>query len=149
MDALDGYTPRSKTFDIFAAYWPSHADIWPGINDIAKYVASTTLTTNETDWPNVTFLNSVEDIVRLRNDEGGDIKVHGSGNLVQTLLEHDLVDELHLITYPITLGTGKKLFGEGTRAATYTLIDSVVAPNGVIFASYKRDGDVKTGTVGE
>lgn len=87
--------------------------------------------------------------MRLRNDEGGDIKVHGSGNLVQTLLEHDLVDELHLITYPITLGTGKKLFGEGTRAATYTLIDSVVAPNGVIFASYKRDGDVKTGTVGE
>ena len=138
-----------KTFDIFAAYWPSHADMWPGINDVAKYVASTTLTTNETDWPNVTFLNSVEDIMRLKNDEGGDIKVHGSGNLVQTLLEHDLVDELHLITYPITLGTGKKLFGEGTRAAAYTLTDSVVSPNGVIFASYKRAGDVVTGTVGD
>lgn len=138
-----------KTFDIFAAYWPSHEAMWPGINDVTKYVASTTLTTNTTDWPNVTFLNGVDSIKQLKDGEGSDIKVHGSGNLAQTLFENDLVDELHLITYPVTLGTGKKLFGEGTKAAAYTLMDSVVAPNGVIFASYKRAGEVKTGTVGE
>lgn len=137
-----------KTFDIFAAYWPSHADMWPGINDVTKYVVSTTLTTNESDWPNVTFLNSVDDVKKLKEGDGGDIKVHGSGNLVQTLFENDLVDELHLITFPITLGTGKKLFNAGTKAAAYTLIDGLIAPNGVIFASYKRAGEVETGTVG-
>ncbi len=138
-----------KTFDIFARFWPSHTDMWPGINDVTKYVASTTLTTNETNWPNVVFLKDVDDIKKLKETDGSDIKVHGSGNLAQTLFKNDLVDELHLITFPITLGVGKKLFAEGTIAAAYTLIDSVVAPNGVIFASYKRAGNVKTGTVGE
>lgn len=138
-----------KTFDIFAAYWPHHTDMWPGINDVAKYVASTTLTESTTDWPNVTFLGSIDDIKKLKEGDGGDIKVHGSGKLAQALFEHDLVDELHLITYPITLGKGKKLFNENTGAAAYELIDSFVAPNGVIYASYKRAGDVQTGTVGE
>lgn len=137
-----------KTFDIFAAYWPKHTDMWPGINDVTKYVVSSTLTENKTDWPNVVFLKSVDDIKKLKESEGGDIKVHGSGNLAQTLLKHDLVDELHLITFPITLGSGRRLFGEGTIAAAFTLADSVVAPNGVIFTHYKRAGEVKTGTVG-
>ncbi len=138
-----------KTFDIFSAFWPSHEDMWPGINKVTKYVVSTTLTTNATDWPNVTFLSGIDSIKQLKDGEGSDIKVHGSGNLAQTLFENDLVDELHLITFPVTLGAGKKLFGEGTNAAAYTLIDSVVASNGVIFASYKHAGGVKTGTVGE
>ncbi len=138
-----------KTFDIFAAYWPSHADIWPGINDVAKYVASTTVVTNTTEWPNVTFISTIEEIKKLKEGEGSDIKVHGSGKLAQDLLKHGLVDELHLITYPITLGKGKKLFNEDTPAAAYTLMDSVVAPNGVIFASYKRAGEVQTGTVSD
>ena len=136
-----------KTFDIFANYWPEHADMWPGINDVTKYVMSNTV--DKSDWQNSVFLKSVDDIKKLKNSpEGGDIQVHGSGNLVQTLLKHDLVDELWLKTFPITLGTGKRLFSEGTLPAAFTLTDSLVAPNGVIFANYKRAGEVKTGTVG-
>src|SRR6478609_106835 len=79
-----------KTFDIFAAYWPSHADIWPGINDVTKYCASTTLA--KSDWNNSVFLKNADDIKKLKEGKGGDIKVHGSGNLAQTLFKHDLVD---------------------------------------------------------
>ena len=136
-----------KTYDIFAAYWPKHTNIWPGIQDVKKYVMSNSLTENKTDWKNVEFIKSVDDIKKLKASEGGDFRVHGSGNMVQTLLKNDLVDELWLITFPITLGQGKKLFEEGTNAAAYKLTDSVVAPNGVIFASYKRAGKVKTGSV--
>ncbi|KKT72596.1 MAG: Bifunctional deaminase-reductase domain protein, partial [Candidatus Peregrinibacteria bacterium GW2011_GWA2_44_7] len=75
-------------------------------------------------------------------------QVHGSGNLIQTLLKHDLVDELWLKTFPVTLGTGKRLFGEGTIPATFTLTESLVTPNGVIFANYQRAGKVRTGTIG-
>jgi len=135
-----------KTFDIFAGYWPKHADIWPGIMDVTKYCASTTL--HESDWKNSVFMVSVDDIKKLKDSGDADLQVIGSGNLVQTLLKHDLVDELRLMTYPITLGTGKRLFGEGTIAAAFTLTNSLVTPNGVIFASYKRAGEVKTGTVG-
>src|SRR3954470_19067402 len=70
-----------KTFDIFAAYWPSHAEMWPGINDVTKYVVSKTETTNSTEWPNTVFLNNVDDIKKLKDTEGSEIKVHGSGNL--------------------------------------------------------------------
>ena len=135
-----------KTFDIFADYWPKHADMWPGINDGTKYVMSNTM--NKSDWQNSVFLKSVDDIKKLRNSDGADIQVHGSGNLVQTLLKHDLVDELWLKTFPILLGTGKRLFDDGTIPAAFRLTDSLVAPNGVIFANYKRAGEVKTGTVG-
>ena len=138
-----------KTFDIFADYWPKHADMWPGINEVTKYVMSNTM--DKSDWQNSVFLKSVDDIKKLKNSpakSGADIQVHGSGNLVQTLLKHDLVDELWLKTFPITLGMGKRLFGEGTTPAAFTLTDSLVAPNGVIFANYKRAGEVKTGTVG-
>ena len=138
-----------KTYDIFSEFWPKHADIWPGIQDVKKYVMSNSLTENKTDWKNVSFVSSVDDIKKLKDSEGGELRVHGSGNMVQTLLKNDLVDELWLITYPITLGSGKRLFGDGTVSAAWKMIDSVVAPNGVIFASYQRDGDVKTGTVGE
>ena len=136
-----------KTFEIFASYWPEHADIWPGINDVTKYVMSHTL--DQSDWKNSVFLKSVEDIKKLKNSEGSDLQVHGSGNLIQTLLQEDLVDELWLKTFPITLGSGKRLFGEGTKSSAFSLSDILVAPNGVIFANYKRAGDVQTGTVGE
>lgn len=138
-----------KTFDIFASYWPTHGDIWPGVNDVTKYVMSNTITMNKTDWKNIVFLKSVDEIKSLRHSEGSDIQVHGSGNLIQTLLKHDLVDELWLMTFPITLGSGKRLFSEGTIAAAFTLTDSLVTPNGVIFANYKRAGEVRTGTIGE
>ena len=135
-----------KTFEFFASYWPEHADMWPGINDVTKYVMSNTM--DQSDWKNSVFLRSVDDIKKLKHSEGSDIQVHGSGNLIQTLLKHDLVDELWLKTFPITLGRGKRLFGEGTLPTAFTLTDSLVTPNGVIFANYKRAGKVKTGTVG-
>src|SRR5437868_2612330 len=89
-----------KTFEIFAAYWPEHADMWPGINDVTKYVVSTTIDKSDpiaTVWNASVVLKSVDDIKKLRNSEGADIQVHGSGNLVQTLFKHDLVDELWLV----------------------------------------------------
>jgi dihydrofolate reductase len=134
-----------KTFDFFASYWPSHGDMWPGINEVRKYAVSTTM--NRSDWNNSVFLKSVDDIKKLRNSEGGDIQVHGSGNLIQTLFKHDLVDELWLKTFPITLGTGGRLFSEGTIAAAFKLTDSLVTRNGVFFANYERAGAVKTGMV--
>jgi len=135
-----------KTFEFFASYWPEHADMWPGINEVTKYVMSNTM--DKSDWQNSVFLKSVDDIKKLKNSEGSDIQVHGSGNLIQTLLKHDLVDELWLKTFPVTLGNGKRLFREGTIPAAFTVTDSLVTPNGVIFANYERAGEVKTDTVG-
>lgn len=135
-----------KTFDMFASFFPEHENIWPGVNEVTKYVMSNTL--EKSDWKNSVFLKSVEDIKNLKQSEGSDIQVHGSGNLVQTLLKHDLVDELWLLLHPVTLGTGNKLFAGGTIPAAFRLIESTATPSGVIAAHYKRDGDVKTGTMG-
>lgn len=146
MKAVDLLLGR-KTFDIFEGYWPKHAVNWPGINDVTKYVFSNTRETS--DWENTIFLKSLADIKKLKNSSGSDIKVWGSSKLIQLLLKHDLVDELWLNTYPLTLGTGKKLFQDGTIPAAFTLVESTVTPNGVIMANYKRAGKVKTGTVGD
>lgn len=135
-----------KTFEIFAEYWPEHADMWPGINDVTKYAVSKTM--GKSDWKHSVFLKSVDDIKKLKNSAGSDLQVHGSGNLAQTLFKHDLVDELWLKIFPITLGNGKPLFGEGTIPAAFTLTESMVTSNGVIFANYMRAGEVKAGTVG-
>ncbi|MDB5089696.1 MAG: hypothetical protein JWR09_3690 [Mucilaginibacter sp.] len=135
-----------KTFEIFAAYWPQHADYWPGINDVTKYVLSNTV--NKSDWQNTVFLTSVADIEKLKNSEGSDIKVWGSGELAQLLLKHDLVDELWLKIYPVLLGEGKKLFDNGAIPAALTLTESLATPSGVIIANYTRAGEVKTGTIG-
>ncbi len=135
-----------KTFEIFASFWPEHEDIWPGINDVTKYVVSKTM--KKSDWKNSVFLKSLADIKKLKNSKGSDIQVWGSGKLIQTLLENDLVDELWLKIFPLTLGKGKKLFDNGTIPAAFTLIESLVTPSGVIIANYKRAGKVKTGTVG-
>lgn len=136
-----------KTFDIFAGYWPEHADNWAGINDVTKYVMSNTIETSE--WQNSVVLKSLADIEALKNSEGSDLQVHGSGELIQLLLKNDLVDELWLKIFPLTLGEGKRLFGSGTIPAAFTLTESAVTPSGVIFANYTRAGEVKTGTVGE
>jgi dihydrofolate reductase len=140
------YLLGRKTFDIFAAYWPEHNDFWPAINERTKYVLSTTL--KKSDWNNSVFLNNVDDIKKVKASEGADLQVHGSGELVQTLLKHDLVDELWLKIFPITLHSGKRLFGEGTIPAAFALTESTVLPNGVIFVNYKRAGKVETGTIG-
>lgn len=135
-----------KTFEIFASYWPQHADYWPGINDVTKYVLSNTM--KKSDWQNSVFLTSVEDIRKLKNSEGSDIKVWGSGELVQLLLKHDLVDELWLKIYPVLLGKGKKPYSDETIPAAFKLTESTVTPSGVIFANYVRAGEVQTGTIG-
>lgn len=139
------YLLGRKTFDIFADYWPQHADGWLGINDGMKYVLSNTIDT--TDWKNTLFLKSVEDIKKLKDSDGSDLQVWGSGKLIQLLLKHDLVDELRLVTYPLTLGQGQKIFAEGTIALAFTLTESTVTPEGVIMANYQRAGEVKTGLV--
>jgi len=136
-----------KTFDIFAAYWPKHADMWPGIMDVTKYCVSSTLT--KSDWNNSVFLKNVDDIKKVKAGAGGELKVIGSGNLAQALFKNDLVDEMFLMIFPITLGTGKRLFAEGTIPAAFTMTESLVTKNGVVFANYKRAGEVKTGTVGQ
>jgi dihydrofolate reductase len=140
-----------KTFQIFAEYWPKHADNWPGINDVTKYVVSRTM--KRSNWKNTAFLNGPADIRKLKSGkhsgaESSDIKVWGSGKVVQLLLKNDLVDELWLKIYPLTLGRGKKLFEDGPIPAAFTLLENTVTPSGVIIAHYKRAGKVKTGTVG-
>ncbi len=136
-----------KTFESFASFWPEHADQWPGINDVTKYVMSRTK--KSSDWKNSVFLDSLAAVKKLKNSKGSDIKVWGSGKLAQLLLKHDLVDELWLKIYPVTLGQGKKLFDNGTIPAAFTLAESTITPSGVIVANYKRAGKVKTGTIGE
>jgi dihydrofolate reductase len=135
-----------KTFEIFASYWPKHESQWPGVNNAIKYVVSKSLKNHY--WINTVFINNnvVEEIIKLKNQNGPDMQVHGSGNLIQTLLKNDLVDELWLKIFPITLGIGKRLFDTGTLPAAYALAESKVSPTGVIIASYKRAGDVKTGS---
>ncbi len=135
-----------KTFEIFASYWPQHADVWPGVNDATKYVVSNTLSSS--DWDNSVFLkdNIVRELKKLKAGNGPDMQVYGSGNLVQTLLKNDLVDELWLKIFPITLGAGKRLFDIGTVPIAFKLLECKTSPSGVIFANYKRAGEVRTGS---
>jgi len=135
-----------KTFEIFAAYWPHHEDEGAGINKAIKYVASNTLATH--GWNKSVFLSGdvVKEIKKLKQQEGRELHVHGSGNLIQTLLEHDLADEFWLKIVPVTLGVGKRLFDKGTIPASYTLAESKSLPSGVIIANFKRAGEVKTGS---
>jgi len=133
-----------KTFDIFASYWPEHESNWPGINDVTKYVVSKS--GSKLKWKNSVFLKNVEDIKKIKKQSGPDLQVHGSGELIQTLLKHDLVDELWLKIFPITLGGGKRLFAEGAIPAAFRLTESTVSPKGVIIANYIRSGKVKTGS---
>jgi dihydrofolate reductase len=135
-----------KTFEIFASYWPHHEDVWPGVNKGTKYVVSNTLTRHE--WSPSVFLkgNIVDEIKKLKGQEGPDLHVYGSGNLIQTLLEQDLVDELWLRIFPVTLGPGKRLFAEGTLPGAFRLQETKPSPTGVIVASYKRAGEVQRGS---
>ena len=116
-----------------------------GINQARKYVVSKTL--DKLDWDNSFLIRDhvVEEIKTLKKDNGPEIQVHGSGNLLQTLLKHDLVDELWLKIFPVTLGGGKRLFGDGTTTAGFELMESKASSNGVIVANYRRAGEVKIG----
>jgi dihydrofolate reductase len=140
------YLLGRKTFDIWENYWPQHGDFWPGINEGTKYVLSETR--DQSAWKNSIFLRNVEDIKNLKNSEGADIQVWGSSEIIHLLLENDLVDELRLKIHPVILGKGKKWFDSSAAPAAFTLIENIVTPGGVIIASYRRAGEVKTGNVG-
>jgi dihydrofolate reductase len=137
-----------KTYEIFAAHWP-HVPDEPGaeqLNGARKYVASRTLDTVE--WENSTLLEGdvPEAVAKLKQEEGPEIQVHGSWDLIQTLLEHDLVDEFRLMIFPVVLGTGKRIFGDGAGPAGLTLADSSTSSTGVVMATYKREGDIRYGS---
>ena len=139
-----------KTYEIFAAHWPyvntNEDPIAAGINNARKYVASKTLT--KLDWSNSKLIKGdlANEVKKLKDQGGPEIQVHGSGDLIQTLLKHDLVDELWLKIFPITLGVGKRLFAEGTIPVGYKILESEISSSGVIIATYGRAGEVKTGS---
>ena len=137
-----------KTYEIFAAYWPYAKDD-PGadnLNNAKKYVVSRTL--DRVDWNNSTLIKGdvVKEITRLKGLDGPELQVHGSSNLIQTLLKHNLIDELHLWIFPVAIGNGKRLFGEGTNPSSFKLLDCKPSSTGVILATYEQSGELKTGT---
>jgi dihydrofolate reductase len=139
-----------KTYQIFAGYWPRVTDpdnpIASKLNALPKYVASATLAA--VDWNNSQLLGGdvVTEVAKLKERPGDELQVHGSGELAQALIEADLVDEYRLMFIPAHLGSGRKLFRDGLRAAALRLIESSVTGTGVIIASYRPDGPVRTGS---
>ncbi len=135
-----------KTYDIFAGYWPKHPEEGESLNKATKYVVSDDPI--DTSWEKTVQISGdvVAEIKKLKKQAGPMLQVHGSSVLIQTLLANDLVDELWLKTFPVTLSKGKRLFGDGTRPMAFRLTKSLVTPSGVIIANYKRDGDVKLGS---
>lgn len=133
-----------KTFDIWAPYWPQHADAWLGVNAATKYVASNTLTSGE--WLPSVFLNGdiAKKVAEIKQQPGPDLHVWGSGCLIQTLLKHDLVDAFWLMIYPITLGGGKRLFADGAIPAAFKVTESQITSKGVIVVNYERAGAITT-----
>ena len=136
-----------RTYEIFAAHWPYSTE--PGadvLNSATKYVASRTL--DAVEWQNSNLLEGdvAEAVARLKNEDGPEIQVHGSGNLIQTLLEHDLVDEYRLWTFPVVLGTGKRLFGDGAVPRALRLVDAKTSATGVVMATYERGGELEYGS---
>ncbi|HEX9035371.1 MAG TPA: dihydrofolate reductase family protein [Ktedonobacterales bacterium] len=137
-----------KTFEAWASYWPQHPEIWPGVNSATKYVASHAMTSHE--WqPSVFFSEDLaEQIAHLKQQPGPNLHVCGSANLVQTLMKQDLVDAFWLVIFPLTLGSGKRLFADGTIPAAFKVSESHVSPGGVIIVHYERAGAVMTGNLG-
>lgn len=136
-----------KTFEIWAPFWPQHADDWPGVMSATKYVVSNTMMSHE--WQPSVFLGGdiAEKVIKLKQQPGPDLHVYGSANLLQTLLKHDLVDAFWLKIYPLTLGGGKRLFGDGTIPAAFEVTEGKVSPNGIMMVNYERAGAIATGSV--
>ena len=140
-----------KTYEIFAAYWP-HATEEQGakpLNDAKKYVASRTLESLE--WANSVLIEGdvAKGISALKNEDGAELQVHGSANLIQTLLSHQLIDQFNLWTFPVVVGPGKRLFEDGTVPSGLRLVDSTVSTTGVLIGTYFPAGDIQTGTFGQ
>ena len=137
-----------KTYEIFAAHWP-HATDQPGaaeLNRATKYVVSRTL--DRVDWENSILLEGdvAEAVAALKGTDGPEIQVHGSSDLIQTLLRHGLIDELRVWIFPVVLGTGKRLFGGGATPSALRLTDSKVSTTGVVMATYEPEGPLETGS---
>lgn len=134
------------TFEIWEPYWPQHADAWPGVNTATKYIASNTRTSSQ--WQPSVFLGGdiAKKVAQIKQQPGPNLNVWGSGDLLQTLIKHDLVDVFWLMIYPITLGDGKRLFASGAIPAAFQVTESQVTPNGVIVVNYERAGVIKTGS---
>ena len=137
-----------KTFEIWAPYWPQHADAWPGVMAATKYVASNTMASHA--WQPSVFLDGdiAAKVAGIKQQQGPDLHVWGSGNLLQTLIRHDLVDAFWLMIYPITLGAGKRLFADGTMPMAFSVTASTVTSKGVIVVNYERAGAITTGSSG-
>jgi len=151
VDRGDALLLGRRTYDIFAAAWPLAKDddpIGSKLNSMPKYVASRTLDT--VSWQNSTLLTGdvAEAVAKLKQGDGGEIQVHGSGGLIQTLIEHDLVDEFHVLVFPVLLGSGKRLFAEGTIPAGLKLTGTTVSTTGVVVSTYQREGKVGYGEMG-
>ena len=136
-----------RTYEIFAGYWPTdaHSDIGKPLNDATKYVVSRSRPS--LDWgPSVLIDDAAEGVAALKQEDGPELQVHGSGNLAQTLIRHSLVDEYHLWLFPVVLGQGKRLFADGTVPASLRLVDSKVSKTGVFMGTYEPAGEVVTGS---
>ncbi len=139
-----------KTYEIFAAHWPRVTDpkdpVASKLNSMQKYVASRTL--RKTGWHNATLLpgDAATAVARLKAQAGGEIHVAGSSNLIQTLLKHDLVDEFRLWVFPVIVGSGKRLFGDGTIPGAFRLVDAQVSTTGVAIHRYEKAGKLEHGT---
>jgi dihydrofolate reductase len=140
-----------RTYEIFAASWPNATDpndsVATALNQRPKYVASRTL--DHLDWHNSRLLKGevVEAVRKLKAEDGDEIQVHGSGHLLQTLLKHDLVDTLRIWQFPVVVGTGKRLFGEGARPGTFELVETRTTGPGAVLHVYERAGDLRYGIV--
>jgi dihydrofolate reductase len=135
------------TYEIFAAHWPhDEGPIADHLNGTRKHVASTTL--ERVEWNNSTLITGdvAEYVARLKEQDGPEIQVHGSPGLLQTLLRHDLIDEFRIWTFPVLIGSGKRLFGDGTVPAGLKLVDSSVSKTGVTTSIYRRAGGVESGS---
>jgi dihydrofolate reductase len=137
-----------RTYDIFAAHWPRATDdpAAKPLNDATKYVASRSRPTLE--WSNSVLIegDTAEGIAALKREDGPELQVHGSGDLIQTLLRDDLVDEYRLWVFPLVVGSGKRLFSEGTVPAGLKLVDSKVSTTGVVIGTYEPAGEIVTGS---
>ena len=136
-----------KTYEMFAASWPNSPDPEEKLNTVSKFVASRTLA--KVDWSNSTLLRGdvAQEVAKLKAQDGGEIQVHGSGNLVQTLLKHDLVDIVRIWQFPIVLGSGKRLFGEGAIPRCFRLVESQMNTLGAVLHVYERMGGLRYGEV--
>jgi dihydrofolate reductase len=139
-----------KTYDIFAAYWPNATDELGAkpLNEATKYVASRGRPTLE--WRESVLIegDAADGVAALKEQDGPQLQVHGSGNLIQTLLRHDLVDRYRLWIFPLVIGSGKRLFSEGTAPAGLTLVDNKVSTTGVMIGTYEPAGEIVTGSFG-